>query len=263
MIAKKKKRQTSLPTLRAKLTDEERKDYPDVLTLARDYYGYDEKGDKFVSVTNPNARWDWWQIGGRWTGYFKLLRGRRGLTGDPGLMTDSPKPGYADQCKKGDIDVEGMVQDEINKHRSDYDKLRNAGVHELPRPQRWEDMLAKHGQGGNEPYDDAKCDAARKEFYSQPAVKQITELLPDARFGLDHYVDLAYCDDAQFHQLCRESALTPFALVRDSVWYERGKMGWFACVSNEKAAEQWNEEFQKLWDSLPDDTLVTCIDCHI
>ena len=46
-------------------------------------------------------------------------------------------------------------------------------------------------------------------------------------------------------------------------WHERGKMGWWACVSNEKDEDVWFSEFNKLIDSLPDDTLLTIVDCHI
>ncbi|AOQ24615.1 hypothetical protein MTAT_19600 [Moorella thermoacetica] len=34
--------------------------------FARDYYGYEEHEGKFGYWQNPNAKWDWWQIGGRW-----------------------------------------------------------------------------------------------------------------------------------------------------------------------------------------------------
>jgi hypothetical protein len=40
-------------------------------------YGYvllDEAGEvtKIISRTNPNAKWDWYELGGRWTGFFKV-----------------------------------------------------------------------------------------------------------------------------------------------------------------------------------------------
>ena len=59
----------------------------------------------------------------------------------------------------------------------------------------------------------------------------------------------------------KRNAIMTFALVKDGVWYEKGKMGWWACVSNEKA--DWSEQFQKLFDSINDDELISIIDCHI
>jgi hypothetical protein len=38
-------------------------------------------------------------------------------------------------------------------------------------------------------------------------------------------------------------------------------MGWWACVSDEK--DNWSEEFAKLLDEIPDDTLLSVYDCHI
>lgn len=46
-------------------------------------------------------------------------------------------------------------------------------------------------------------------------------------------------------------------------WYEKGKMGWWGVVQDEKDPNQWYEEFHKLFDALPDDTLVSIVDCHI
>jgi hypothetical protein len=58
-------------------------------------------------------------------------------------------------------------------------------------------------------------------------------------------------------------AFTTFAVLKDGKWYERGKMGWWACVSNEKAADEWQAEFNKLLESLPPETRITVVDCHI
>jgi hypothetical protein len=34
-------------------------------------------------------------------------------------------------------------------------------------------------------------------------------------------------------------------------------------ASDEKDKDTWNKEFAKLLDSLPDDTLLSVVDCHI
>ncbi len=58
---------------------------------------------------NPNATWDWHVIGGRWLGYFKLKKDKKGKLGRCG--TGGNRPTYdADQAKKGDIDFEGMKE---------------------------------------------------------------------------------------------------------------------------------------------------------
>ena len=58
--------------------------------------------------------------------------------------------------------------------------------------------------------------------------------------------------------------IIPFAFVTPiGKWHERGKMGWWACVSNEKATDNWKSEFKEFLDNLDEDTIVTVVDCHI
>ena len=35
-------------------------------------WGLDEEGVYRLTTYNPNSKWDWYEVGGRWTGYFKL-----------------------------------------------------------------------------------------------------------------------------------------------------------------------------------------------
>lgn len=67
-------------------------------------------------------------------------------------------------------------------------------------------------------------------------------------------------DSVQYHYTEND---VPFCLIIDGVWYERGKMGWWACVSDEKEKGDWNEEFMKLIKALPEKSLVANYDFHI
>jgi hypothetical protein len=76
-------------------------------------YGYallDDKGDvwKVINRTNPNRKWDWYLLGGRWQGFFKLKEGAKGKVGKAGIFADELEAGYADQAYKDDIDFEIM-----------------------------------------------------------------------------------------------------------------------------------------------------------
>lgn len=58
--------------------------------------------------------------------------------------------------------------------------------------------------------------------------------------------------------------ILPFAFVTPiGEWHERGKMGWWACVFNEKSHDNWKSEFKEFLGSLDEDTIVTVVDCHI
>lgn len=71
------------------------------------------------------------------------------------------------------------------------------------------------------------------------------------------------CDQALVGEICNIDQIKIFAIVKEGEWYERGKMGWWACVSNEKDKDVWEEECKKLIEGLSDDTLLTVLDCHI
>lgn len=56
----------------------------------------------------------------------------------------------------------------------------------------------------------------------------------------------------------------PFAFITpNGIWHERGEMGWWAIVTNEKEQISWEEEFKKAVEKLGDNVLVTLVDCHI
>jgi len=71
---------------------------------------------KAVNRTNPDRRWDWYEVGGRWTGFFRLKPGRSGMVGRAGMMTPQAGAGTADQALKGDIDWSGMRDAKVKNH---------------------------------------------------------------------------------------------------------------------------------------------------
>ena len=125
-----------------------------------------------MSTYNPNSKWDWYELGGRWRGFFH---------------------------KKGtDEKFDQLLKGEIN-----FDRMRK-------------------------------------------------EVEDDAR---DKYIVEEYIQNAI------NNAISTFAVLKDGEWYEKGKMGWWGCISNEKP--YWSKDFNKLMDSVPDDELISLYDCHI
>jgi hypothetical protein len=120
---------------------------------------------------NPNAKWDWYAIGGRWKGFLPLKQGAMGKLAEQNVYVDS---------------LNGVV--------------------------------AKLGQ----------ADIATKEA-----------------------VDW------------RKLTYPPFAWLHEGEWVERGEMGWWGMVNDEKEEKAWNKQFKEFIKSLPDNTLLTTVDCHI
>ena len=59
------------------------------------------------------------------------------------------------------------------------------------------------------------------------------------------------------------NAFSTFAIVEKGEWVGKGDMGWFGSYSEDIEKEEWNKKFKEKIDSLPADTLLTIVDCHI
>jgi hypothetical protein len=243
-------------------------------------YGYvllNEDGTikQVVDRTNPNKKWDGYQVGGRWNGFFKLKPQAigAGVVGQPGLNRMDPDyehPGQ-DRADGGvmlkEIDLEGMRQEAEDRAAKSYDSVHavasTAGGSWMP----WSDVLKRFGIGTSveeqdeaEEKDEGGIEAARNFYHSQPAVKALRSDRTTREFW---DVDEFLVSRDQYLKAARDGAIATFAVVKDGKWYERGKMGWWACVSDEKDKETWLEQFSSLLDGLPEDTLLTVVDCHI
>jgi hypothetical protein len=84
--------------------------YPKFEDYIEEYVGYtrDSQRNRYGYWANPNAKWDWYSLGGRWTGFFKLKKNSLGLLGEPGILTEPAEIGHVDQCRWGMVDIDGM-----------------------------------------------------------------------------------------------------------------------------------------------------------
>ena len=239
------------------------KDHPDEASLSIEelykLHGEDWNGNGWkyedgifveYSTYNPKSKWDWYQIGGRWSGFFKVKPNGVGVLGEKGLMGSCAHDGegYADQIMKRNIDFEGMYKEKAEKFGKDYDDvLAIVGSH-LSTFVSWPKMRERYA---------GDIDKAREEYHRQPAIMALNEHREYAFTDLEDY------QVSRDEYITSNSQLSTFAVVKDGEWYERGKMGWWACVSDEKSDQEWKAEFKKLLDDLPEDILLTVVDCHI
>jgi len=198
--------------------------YPIYEDYLKEYHGLDDTEHQGYDF-NPKAKWDWYQLGGRWIGTFKLKPNAKGNLGDPSLVAERrAEQGTADQAYKKDIDFDEMRQDNFEEASKTYDEF--------------EEEYKKDGFNSS-------------IGYFRYGVHNIGK-------GADHYIPESR---EQFLKRC--GAFRTFAVLKDGEWYEKGEMGWWGCVSNEKNPDDWNEEFDKLLNELPEDTLLSVYDCHI
>lgn len=199
---------------------------------------------------NPDSKWDWYSIGGRWSGFFKLKEGAEGIPGTPGLFTDPAPEGRADIARKGDIDFDGMMI-EVGREAA----------------QAWDAFYGIVSGHGWEPVDFADfmpeeedIEVRRRAWWNMPVIKDLkaANVMP---WGS---ITEAYLPKREDHiaRAARGSAVT-YALVTDGEWYERGQMGWFGLSSDDMSQDDWHNIWWKIVGDLDDDTMLTVVDCHI
>lgn len=219
-------------------------------------YGYallDEAGEvvRVIRRTNPNSKWDWYEIGGRWSGFLKLKDGAAGALGRKGVMGSCANdgPGRADQALKGAIDFEGMRNEAAIEAAANWDKVAEATGGLLWTS--WDQVRAVHKDN---------IDAARDAYHAQATKKRAVKALGDGFFvDVDQYLT----PRDQFIQQARDRATVLYAVVKDGQWIAKGEMGWFGMSSGDEDQDAWNRKVNELLDSLPDDTPITVVDCHI
>lgn len=226
----------------------------DVDNEVKEYHGYEKKDGKWTRFTNPNKKWDWYTLGGRWTGFFKIKDNAFGeKIGEPGIFTSPAKHGYVDAARKHAIDFEFMRDDKAKKAAKEYDLAMDI-IKDTPKHETWETIRERI----------ENVDDARKAYWEQPRLqawrndKRVFDEL-----GYNSSPDDFMISREDFIQNARNMAISTFAVIKDGNWYEKGEMGWWGIVHNGKEQQNWNTEFGKLLESVSDDTLLSVYDCHI
>jgi hypothetical protein len=208
------------------------------------------------STFNPDGKWDWFQLGGRWSGFLKLKKGVKGTKGEPGLFgTKSTKRGWCDQALKKDIDFDGM-RDAAGKEGEKHYKmvLKTFGGTIPTLDVTWDELIDET----NHEYNKLSIEQKREMYHSQPAMEEVKKHSDKLGWGFELKPYQSPIED--YVKRCRENAIGTFAVLVEDNWYEKGEMGWFGITHNENP--NWSSEFQKLLDSVDDDTLISLYDCH-
>jgi len=203
---------------------------------------------RVVNRTNPNKKWDWYSVGGRWTGFFTLKPGASGSTGSPGIFGNRAEPNTADQARKGAIDWEAMRSKAGDAAAQQWDRVREVA------PELWQSWDTVRSEFPEDP------EQARRVYHDQAGRRALWASVDDTIRWLE---DDVLVDRDRYIRRARAQSGATFAVVRDGNWYERGSMGWWGVVSNEQDRDTWAEQVASMIDALPEDTLITLVDCHI
>ena len=228
-----------------------------------EYLHVDADGRAYsVSAYNPHSKWDWYQIGGRWNGYFPV---KPEAAGDPRLIAGAPgvggrpcRDGWCDGGPRGLLDFEALRKARATEAANEYDRW-TALVDGLPEARPWSHFLGLH-EANPDGYPIVR---AREEYGAQPRVRK-ARMSDDLCWFDDIITHFSPSRDA-YAQRAAEQAVPGYAFLDlDGVWHAPGRMGWFGMSSDtedDRAAylRQMNERL----DALDPATFLIAVDCHI
>lgn len=217
-----------------------------------------------MTTYNPDSKWDWWTIGGRWRGHFRYKPGfaedvlnadtgpsKSGFGFDPPTISAL----HCDGGRKRALDLAGTRDEAEHKARESMAKWQavTAGLEGKP----WGHFTAMAGYA--ESY---TIEQARKDYHDQPIVRALQDT--DFRWWDDPIARFSRpLEDVVAEARCK--AVPGYALVRrDGTWLAPGRMGWFGMSSDDAAGRLAYQDAASAYiDGLPDDAWLIMVDAHI
>lgn len=238
-----------------------RETYPTFEDFCSDWLGQerDKRTGRVGRWTNKEAKWDWWVIGGRWTGFYPLRPAVAPALGEPGAFENQPAPGRGDIVRFSDLDLDKIATEtrvRAEKFHSAWAKWCVAPTNDLdsPRSRALTIGLCRVVQGPAEPGDGeivipwASVFRPEDERATWNDVCRVPERDAFLAEHIDHFNPIA-----------------TYAALDEEGWHAPGKMGFFGCGSDEpdgKAAYVKAFFGRFIRTARPDDLLVV-VDCHI
>lgn len=194
------------------------------------------KNGNHLTTYNPDSKWDWYSIGGRWRNLLLTRKDNEDVISETCLedllnkginLSKNAPEGYkwVDGAKIKDIDFKKAIE-----FKNDYEKAIRF----------WELYVE-----GQEPKTEEEKNLIKWEVYKR-----------------EYYVE-RYETKENYAKI--QSTFTTWALVDETGWHEKGKMGWFAMADDTKDSEllfieKFTETIQK---SENQDKYLIIVDCHI
>lgn len=210
------------------------------------------------STYNPQAKWDWYSLGGRWSGcYMKLKKGAKGTTGESGVFDNNVG---IDAALKKDIDFEAIRKEVEDEATQRWDAV-NTFLDENKVSREYTSWEKVREMFPNE------MDKVRNWYHAQEIVKKFNEFNTknDHNYAgfMGNGVTPYLVSKEEYVKRAGDGSFSTFAVVKDGQWYEKGEMGWWGIVSNKSDQDEWNQKVWELLQAIPEDTLISIYDCHI
>lgn len=218
---------------------------------------------------SSNPKWDWYQIGGRWCGFLKVKDASETPEINPSLIYQMDEEGkkhvkdkmaqnVADQAFNHEILWADMMSEGYNRGCTIYDKVaKEVGLKNdrIKQPKlSWKHCIDKYDR-----------DIARKLYNSQETVKALNSENLKQDLGYFPEIKDFNCTREEYANKRANQAISTFAVLKDGEWYERGQMGWWGIsTETDEEGDNWDSNFYNNFiKDLPENALITIVDCHI
>lgn len=227
----------------------------------KDWEGHtrrDPSTGRFGYWKNPNQKWDWWQIGGRWTGKIPVKPWTaESMNGKPGLMTErNDRLDRADVSRIKDIDWDAVTVDTQKKAEEfwlDWEQFcagREFPAFDGPRERALNIGLL------------ACKDADELTGKEWKTIKWPRQNRP----GVDRFDVLTQISREDFFakHLDEFGQINTFARLDQDGWKEKGEMGWFGMSDQTpESTAEFNGGFTSWLRSGDQSDWAVVVDCHI
>jgi hypothetical protein len=182
------------------------------------------------STYNPISKWDWYTVGGRWAGTFKIKKNFQKLYNEEPNFSW----GWSEEDKKEILKekkTDSALKGHIDWTISEKDKKHSKRF--------WEVYVE-----GDKPKN------KEEEKYNESFYKK------------EYFIERYGTKKTYINQT---TDFSTYAVLKDGMWYEAGEMGWFGCssASPEKQKKFHESYYDNFIKDLSDDTRLTIVDCHI
>ena len=235
---------------------------------AADYCGAkarDEETGRYGYWENPNAKWDWYAVGGRWSGFFPVKPGtearvaprRKPLFGLP--EDEGPKPGCADIARVDQIDfdkVSLLMRESAEKFWGEWIRFLNGEKFDSfdgPRSKALSiGLLTVRRPGEMQPGELER--SISWAAYVQPGDDRASWFDVYQRITRDAFLST---------YLEAFSPIATFAVLDEEGWKAPGEMGWFGSSSDTPESYLESKRGFAAWLRADPDATVVVVDCHI
>lgn len=214
-------------------------------------YGYavvqDSQLVKAIDRTNPNKKWDWWRVGGRWSG----------------LLNDK------DSELAGNVDWNAIYESYRSKEISEWHNRQSYLKTAKAEKSAPDEVFNKANELWNADHK-PRQEAVRETFgdFDTCLLWLNAENLADKNgdhHWFDEWKDIKkyLMSEVDYLATLHRIAQTFAFIDLEGHWNQRGEMGWWGMVDEEEGTNNYDEAWWKFVESLPAHQRMYVVDCHI